>query len=119
MALAAFAFVIKPQYAIIFVILGPILLRRHLLLRGSGPKPRPGRWLALIDRRLGGWFTRRQGFGRLIACAVVAVAMVVAAVAPFDLWLESPFPTTYLPVVDHVGGLIGLMSALGSRYQSC
>ena len=114
----ALAAMTKPQYAVFFAILVPVLLRRHVVRPGSGPIPRPRRGGVLdwLDRRLGGWFTRRQGIRRLVASALTAVAVAVLVLVPFDIWRRAPGPLTGVPLVDHVRGFAALVSDAATHY---
>jgi 4-amino-4-deoxy-L-arabinose transferase-like glycosyltransferase len=115
-ALLMFAIVIKPQFAVGLLVAAPVLLRRHLFVRGSGPVPLAHGWNARLDGWLGGLFTRRQGFVRLLSCAVVGALAIVLALLPFDIWINAPESLAGIPVVSHVAGFVGLLSARAGDY---
>ena len=82
----AVAGLVKPQYGVVLApILGVIILRRHLVKIGSGP--RPGR----VPAALRGWFVEAQGPRRLVASALVGVAVLIVLSAPFSLSLIGLF----------------------------
>jgi len=116
-ALAVFATVTKPQYGIGLVIVGAVLLRRHLLKRGSGPVPALGERLSAIDRRFGGLFTTRQGFVRLVSCAAVGVVVGLAAILPFDLPTQAPVELQDVPLLGHISGLMAMFAASAGYFQ--
>jgi hypothetical protein len=105
-ALIVFAVIIKPWYALAIVIIAPVLLRRHLFARGSGPVPEVSGRLAALDRALGGWFTKRQGWERLVSCAVVGFVTGVLALLPFDMWVYAPADLAGIPVVGYIAGFV-------------
>ncbi len=111
-----FAIVIKPQYAVGLLIAAPILLRRHLLARGSGPMPQAHGWNARLDAWLDGLFTRRQGFERLVSCAVVGFLTLVLVLLPWDVWIYAPASVSGIPGVGHIAGFLGLLSERASDY---
>ena len=110
------AVVIKPQYAVGLLVAAPILLRRHLLARGSGPVPIPRGWNGRLDGWLGGLFTRRQGIVRLVSCAVVGSLTVTLVLLPWDIWLYAPASLAGIPGVGQVAGFVGLLSARAGDY---
>jgi dolichyl-phosphate-mannose--protein O-mannosyl transferase len=116
-AMAVIAAVIKPQNALVLVIIGPILLRRHLFAVGSGPIPTRRSRFALLDRMYVDWFARRQGFVRLVSCAAVAVVVFVVAILPFDLELLAPPGTVTVPVVGNISGFLNLLGSLSGYYH--
>ena len=73
LGLAMLAVLVKPQDAIGLVVVLPILVRRHLLQVGSGPRPRFGPLLAGLDGRLAG-LLRAPGPPRLGLAALHARA---------------------------------------------
>jgi hypothetical protein len=115
-ALLLFAIIIKPQYAVGLIVAAPILLRRHLIVRGSGPVPVTHGWNARLDGWLDGLFTRRQGFERLVSCAVVGTLTFVVALLPFDIWLYAPDSLAGIPGVSYIAGFLGLLSARAGDY---
>ncbi|MEX2136632.1 MAG: phospholipid carrier-dependent glycosyltransferase [Chloroflexota bacterium] len=116
-AMAVLAAVIKPQNAICLVVIGPILLRRHLFVVGSGPIPGSRSRNAVLDRILVGWFSKRQGFERLVSSAIVAVAVFVIAILPFDLQLLAPPELVSIPVIGQVSGFVSLIGSLADYYH--
>jgi dolichyl-phosphate-mannose--protein O-mannosyl transferase len=75
------AALVKPQFGIVLApVVGAVLLRRHLISPGSGPRVRPALPASLADA-LG----RHQGPVRLATSAVVAVIVFLALLAPFGL----------------------------------
>jgi hypothetical protein len=106
-ALAAFSVLIKPQDAICLVIVIPVLVRRHLLRAGSGPRPNLGPRLAALDRRLGG-LLHDQGPIRLATSLAAAAVAGVVPVIPFDITRHAPASLAHVPVIGNVAGLIGL-----------
>ena len=116
-AVAMLAAVTKPQYAIGLAVVGAVLVGRHLFRPGSGPVPEPGRWLGALDRRLGGWFTQRQGFRRLAACAGVGIAVLVVALIPFDLPSLAPPGLAEVPIVGSLAGFLSLVGSAAAYYN--
>lgn len=116
-ALGILATVTKPQYGIGLVVIAAVLLGRHLVRRGTGPVPKLRGWLAVLDRRLGGWFTSQRGFRRLIACAAVGAVVGILAILPFDLPIKGPVEFWDVPVVGHIAGLVAVVSAAASYYS--
>src|SRR5687767_10916696 len=71
-ALAILAALVKPQFGVLLIpIVGAVLLRRHLIAPGSGPRNRP--WVPAAVRP---WFERQQGPLRLVSSAVVGLALL-------------------------------------------
>ena len=116
-AMAVLAAVIKPQNAIGLVIIGPILLRRHLFFIGSGPIPARRSRFGVLDRVLVGWIAQRQGIERLASCAVVAVAAFLITILPFDLPLLAPPGMVSVPLVSNVAGFMSLIGSLADYYH--
>jgi Gpi18-like mannosyltransferase len=80
-ALAVVAALIKPQFGIVLLpLVGIVLLRRHLLRPGSGPR-NP----VLLPRQLRAWFETEHGPWRLLSSAVAAMAVLIVFIAPFSL----------------------------------
>ena len=117
LATAMLATVTKPQLAIVLGVVGVVLLRRHLLQPGSGPRPRLRGWVAALDERLHGWFSHQQGPRRLIASLVAAAVAFVIVVAPFDLPALAPAHMAGIPFVGHVAGMLALMASAAGRYD--
>ena len=115
-ALAAFSVLIKPQDAIVLVILVPVLVRRHLLRPGSGPVPVLGRRLTRLNRRLGGLLTD-QGPVRLATAGAAAAVAGIVPLIPFDIGRYAPASLADVPVISHVAGLIGLFVADGGQFS--
>ncbi|HTS14571.1 MAG TPA: hypothetical protein VMH24_02820, partial [Candidatus Sulfotelmatobacter sp.] len=77
---AVVAALVKPQFGIVLApLVGVTLLRRHLFLRGSGPRPTavPG-WLR-------GWVADEQGVWRLVSSAAVGAVVLFVLITPFGL----------------------------------
>jgi predicted membrane-bound dolichyl-phosphate-mannose-protein mannosyltransferase len=80
-ALAVLAALIKPQFGIVLLpIVGIVLLRRHLLRPGSGPRN-----TVLAPARLRAWFESEQGAWRLVSSAVVSLVVLLVVITPFSL----------------------------------
>jgi Gpi18-like mannosyltransferase len=82
-AMTVVAGLTKPQYGVVLVpILAVVLLRRHLLQPGSGPRVTTGP----------GWYRRwcadETGIWRLVSSAAVGACLLFLIIAPFglDLW---------------------------------
>jgi hypothetical protein len=110
MVLATLGVLVKPQDAICFVVVLPLLVRRHLLRIGSGPMPQLGRHTAALDARLGGRLTD-QGPLRLGTSILLGAVVGVVLLLPFDLGVRGPASLADLPVIGQVAGLIGLFGA--------
>ena len=110
------AILIKPQFITVAFVIGVVLLRRHLLVRGSGPRPELQGRLARFDDRLGGWFTREQGWGRLVSSAFAAVAITLVLVVPFDMEVWAPATLAGIPVVGDLAGLAELAKATAAFF---
>jgi dolichyl-phosphate-mannose-protein mannosyltransferase len=115
-ALAAFSLLIKPQDAIVLVVLIPVLVRRHLLRPGSGPIPILGPRLARLNRRLGGLLTD-QGPIRLATAAAAGGLAGIVPLLPFDIGHYAPASLADLPVISQVAGLIGLIVSDGGQFS--
>ena len=114
-ALAAFSVLVKPQDAIVLVVVIPVLVRRHLLRAGSGPVPVLGPRLAALDRRLGGMLLE-QGPVRLGTSAVVAGLALILPIVPFDIARFGPAALADVPVLGQLGGLAGLYASAGGEF---
>jgi hypothetical protein len=110
------AALVKPQFAVGLVIIGVVLLRRHLLRPGSGPVPEVRGRLADLDRRLAGWFTRRQGFGRLVSTGVFAALVGVVVILPLDLPARAPNDLAGVPILGHIAGLLAIVWSSAEHY---
>jgi dolichyl-phosphate-mannose-protein mannosyltransferase len=114
-ALAGVAVLVKPQDAIVLVILIPVLVRRHLLAVGRGPRPALGPVLRAVDGRLGGLLST-QGPVRLATSAIAFAAVVVAGLLPFDIARFAPASLADVPVVGQLAGLVGLVVSDAGQY---
>jgi hypothetical protein len=115
-ALAAFGVLVKPQDAILLVVVVPILLRRHLFRVGSGPRVQLGRSWGDLNRRLGG-LLQRQGPVRLATSAVAAAVVGITPLIPFDIGRWAPASLAEVPVVGHVAGLVALFVSVGGQFS--
>lgn len=115
-ALAAFSLLIKPQDAIILVVIVPVLVRRHLLRTGSGPTPSLGLRLARLNQRLGGLLVD-QGPRRLATSLAAGAIVGIVPLIPFDISRYAPASLSDLPVISHVAGLIGLFASDGGQFS--
>ncbi len=80
-ALALLAALIKPQFGIVLLpIVGIVLLRRHLLRPGSGPR-NP----VLAPNGFRSWFESEQGPWRLVSSATVSLLLLLVLLVPFSL----------------------------------
>jgi Gpi18-like mannosyltransferase/predicted membrane-bound dolichyl-phosphate-mannose-protein mannosyltransferase len=115
---AVLAALIKPQYAIVLVIVGFVLLSRHLVRPGTGPRPRLDRpWLARLDAALDGWFTREQGPWRLVSSAAVALLVLFVVITPFDLGEMASATVPQLPISGDLGGLAVIYARAAGEYH--
>ncbi len=115
-AMGAFSVLVKPQDAIVLVVIAPVLVRRHLLRIGSGPMPALGSRLAALDRGLGG-LLHEQGPVRLGTSAVAAGLAVVLPLLPFDIIRLAPPSLSDVPIIGHVAGLVSLVLSLGNQFS--
>ena len=116
LVVAVAAAVTKPQYVIGLVVVGSVLIGRHLIRSGSGPIPRLGPIAGKFDRRLGGWFTQQQGLRRLAAAFVSAIVAFLILVVPFDLSALAPDRFAHLPVVGDIAGFLILVRSAAGYY---
>jgi len=116
-AAAVLAPIIKPQYGIVLLVVGIVLLRRHLLRPGSGPVPEPRGALAWLDGRLGGWFTTEQGPWRLVSSAAVGLLVAFATITPFDLAELAVARAPGFPIGGDLGGLLVLVGSTAGEYH--
>jgi len=89
LASAGLAVLVKPQDAVVLVVVLPVLLRRHLLRIGSGPAPTLGPRLRGLDARVGGTLST-QGPVRLATSGLMALAVVSLTLLPFDIVRFAP-----------------------------
>ena len=115
-ALAAFSLLVKPQDAIILVVIVPVLLRRHLLRPGSGPIPSLGPRLARLNERIDGLFVD-QGPRRLATSLAAAAIVGIVPLIPFDISRDAPASLADVPVISHVAGLIGMFASDGGQFS--
>lgn len=115
-AVAAFSILIKPQDAIVAVVVAAVLVRRHWLRPGSGPQPTLGRRLSVLDDWLGG-LLREQGPVRLGTSAVAAGLAGILPLLPFDIIRLAPASLADVPVIGHVAGLVSLVLSLGDQFS--
>ena len=116
LATAVLALLVKPQYAILLGVVLPVLVRRHLLRPGSGPRPVLGRVGLAADRALGG-LLRDQGPRRLASSVVLAGIVGILVLLPFDISVYAPSSLADVPLISSVAGLVGLFGRLGSEYS--
>jgi predicted membrane-bound dolichyl-phosphate-mannose-protein mannosyltransferase len=84
-ALGALAVLIKPQFGVVLVpIVAVVLLRRHLLVPGSGPRHLP--W---GPRRLGAWLAGHRGRVRLLTSLGVAIVVFHVVALPFGMGIPE------------------------------
>ena len=115
---AVLAALIKPQYAIVLVVVGFVLLARHLLTPGSGPRPRLDHpWLARLDATLDGWFTREQGPWRLVSSAAVGLLVLFVVITPFDLGEMASATVPTIPISGDLGGLGVIYARAAGEYH--
>jgi hypothetical protein len=112
---AVLAVLVKPQYAIVLAVVVPVLVRRHLVRAGSGPRPRMGRLAQRLDRALGGLLSD-QGPRRLASSGIVAALVGLLVILPFDLVTYAPASLADVPVISSIAGLIGLFGRLGNEF---
>ncbi|MEO7118237.1 MAG: hypothetical protein ABIZ34_04620, partial [Candidatus Limnocylindrales bacterium] len=97
-AIAVLAGVIKPQFGVVLVpVVIAVLLRRHLIARGSGPPHRPR-----LPRPIADWMEREQGWPRLITSGVVGLVVLLVLITPFGFSIPS---------------FIGFLARTASGYQ--
>jgi hypothetical protein len=107
-ALGALAALVKPQDAIVLVVILPVLVRRHLLRVGSGPAPSLPRSLRGLETTVRALLAD-QGPVRLATSAIAAAVVTVAVLLPFDIALYAPANLADVPVLGQLAGLVGLM----------
>ncbi|MEA2026915.1 MAG: hypothetical protein U9O18_09500, partial [Chloroflexota bacterium] len=92
-ALAVAAALVKPQFGVVLIPLVLfVLLKRHLVRPGSGPRHRP--W---APEPVAGWLAREQGWLRLLTAFAAAWAAFFIVALPFGMgpleYLERMFGT--------------------------
>jgi Gpi18-like mannosyltransferase len=115
---AVLATLIKPQYGIVLFVVGFVLLGRHLLRPGSGPRPRPRHPLAVrLNEALGGWFTAEQGPWRLVSSGAVGLLVLFVLITPFDLAELAAKHAPNLPIGGDLGGLVVVFGQAAGQYH--
>jgi hypothetical protein len=107
-ALAALSVLVKPQDAVVLVVVLPVLVRRHLLRPGSGPRPRLPKAGRAIEPAVD-WVLADQGPLRLATSGLAALAVVALVLLPFDITLFAPTSLADVPLIGHLAGLVGLV----------
>jgi hypothetical protein len=110
LSLGVLSVLVKPQDAIVLVVLVPVLVRRHLLRPDSGPVPRSAtrlagrhpRWVPLLTD---------QGPARLGTSLLAAAATVFVTLAPFDIQRLAPASLADIPFVGQIAGLVSLFAS--------
>ena len=83
--LGVLAALVKPQFGVVLIpLVAVVLLRRHLLRPGSGPRHVP--W---GPARLRGWLARVQGWPRLVTSGVVALLTFHVLALPFGMGIPD------------------------------
>ncbi|CAN5679362.1 hypothetical protein BH18CHL1_BH18CHL1_05590 [soil metagenome] len=78
---AVVAGLVKPQFGVVLApIVAVVLIRRHLIARGSGPSARPR-----LPSAVASWFEREQGPLRLITSAAAGLLTLLLLISPFSL----------------------------------
>jgi hypothetical protein len=116
MALGVAGVLVKPQDAVVLVVIVPVLLRRHLLRVGSGPVPVLRGRLAAIDAGLRCPLTN-QGPARLVSTAVAAAVVGIVPLLPFDIQTFASPDLQGNLVIGHVAGLAGLFSSVSGQFS--
>jgi hypothetical protein len=114
-ALAVLGVLVKPQDAICLVVVLPVLLRRHLLRVGSGPRPNLGRRLTSLNDRLRGALTY-QGPLRLVSTLIAGAVVGVVPLLPFDIERFASADLRGNLLVGHLAGLAGLFGSVANQY---
>lgn len=80
-AMAALAALVKPQFGVVLLpLVALVLLKRHLLRVGTGPRHAP--W---APRALSAWLSERQGPVRLATSALAAAGLFFLVALPFGM----------------------------------
>jgi dolichyl-phosphate-mannose-protein mannosyltransferase/protein-O-mannosyltransferase-like protein len=78
--LMVLAGLMKPQFGLVLLpVVAVVLIRRHLLRPGSGPRP------SWMPARLRDWFVEEQGPWRLVSSAAVGLVALLLTITPFSL----------------------------------
>ena len=89
--LSVLAALVKPQDLIVFVVVLPVLTRRHVQLGVPGVR-------------------------RLAALTGLAAVVGIALILPFDLPRYAPAGLSNVPVVSSVAGFVGLLSSTSNEF---
>ncbi len=116
LVLAVVGVLVKPQDAICLAVVLPVLVGRHLLRVGSGPRPELGLRLQGLDRRLGGLLDQ-QGPIRLASSVFAAGLVAIVVLLPFDIAIFAPAALADVPIVGHLAGLVGLFVSVGGQFS--
>lgn len=83
--LGVLAALVKPQFGVVLIpLVAVVLLRRHLIRPGSGPRHDPwGPWW------LRGWLAREQGWPRLVTSGIVALVTFHLLALPFGMGIPD------------------------------
>ena len=115
--LAGLALLTKPQGLVLLVVLVPVLVRRRLLARGTGPALPAGPWPGIAERYRR-WATTHVGPIRLGTAAVAFLAVVALGALPFDIWRFAPPPLAGVPILGQLAGVAGLVTSDAGHYQA-
>src|SRR4029079_6302061 len=96
--LAVLAALVKPQFGVVMLpLVAMVLLKRHLLDPGTGPRNPP--WAPKAIRP---WLAREQGWIRLVSSAIVGAVLLFVSITPFNL---------------DIPGLIGVFARAAGGYE--
>lgn len=93
--LGVLAALVKPQFGVVLIpLVAVVLIRRHLVRPGSGPRHDPWgpAWLR-------GWLARQQGWPRLVTSGVVALVTFHVLALPFGMGIPD-----YLALMGRTAG---------------
>ncbi len=94
-SLGVLAALVKPQFGVVLLpVIAVVLLRRHVLRPGSGPRHAP--WGPAM---LQGWLAREQGWPRLVSSAAVALVTFHVLALPFGMGIPD-----YLGLMSRTAG---------------
>jgi len=116
LAFAVAGVLVKPQDAVCLVVVLPVLLRRHLLRIGSGPRPSLGPRMSRLNDRLRGPLTH-QGPLRLVSTLAVGAIVGIVPLLPFDIQTFASPDLQGDLVVGHVAGLVGLFGSVTDQFS--